>query len=107
MRVRWTTEATQELDGIGARIAEDNPVAAERVTAAFGAAAKRLEDFPSMGRAGRVARTRELVIGGTPYIVAYAVQGDCIYILTMQHGAQEWPQDFVSASSDRGRADDA
>jgi len=46
-----------------------------------------------MGRLGRVAGTRELVLSRTPYIVIYEFRGpdEEIYILRLLHGAQRWP----------------
>ena len=42
-----------------------------------------------MGRAGAQSPLRELVIGGTPYIVIYKVGRKRVTILTIWHGAQE------------------
>jgi plasmid stabilization system protein ParE len=47
-----------------------------------------------MGRPGRVPDTRELVISGTPYIVAYQVQGKVITILRILHSSRRWPKQF-------------
>jgi plasmid stabilization system protein ParE len=38
--------------------------------------------------------TRELVVVGTPYIVAYRVSDLHVEILTIQHGAQLWPEEL-------------
>ena len=61
------------------------------------AAARRLIDFPASGRVGKISGTRELVINGTPYVVAYAVTQSAVRILRVLHGAQEWP-DIVPES---------
>lgn len=53
-----------------------------------------LATTPHMGRSGRVAETRELVVSGTPYIVAYAVIGGEVVVLDVLHGAQDWPEGF-------------
>jgi toxin ParE1/3/4 len=47
-----------------------------------------------MGRPGRVISTRELVVSGTPYIVAYRVREGVVEILAVIHGAQQWPTSF-------------
>jgi plasmid stabilization system protein ParE len=47
-----------------------------------------------MGRSGRVAGTRELVIAGTPYLVAYRVEAKAVVILAVIHGAQRWPDEL-------------
>ena len=90
--VRWTRRANRRLEQIGAHIFEDNPAAAGRVTAAIATGVQQLGRAPGRGRAGRIPGTRELVVVGTPYIVAYRVHDNDIEILTIQHGAQLWPE---------------
>jgi addiction module RelE/StbE family toxin len=90
--VRWTRRAKRRLDEIGARISEDNPAAAARVVAAIATGIQRLGRAPGQGRPGRIRDTRELVVVGTPYIVAYRVHNNDIEVLTIQHGAQLWPE---------------
>lgn len=59
------------------------------------AAVERLAASPAIGRPGRVAGTRELVISGTPYIVPYrAKKEDVVQIITVLHSAQRWPDRF-------------
>ncbi len=43
-----------------------------------------------MGRIGRVARTRELIITRTPFILPYRIQGNQIEILAVVHAARPW-----------------
>ena len=92
--IRWTRRARRRLDEIGARIEIDNPAAAARVVRAIALGIHRLSASPGRGRPGRIRSTRELVIIGTPYIVAYRVHGNDIEILTIQHGAQLWPDNL-------------
>jgi toxin ParE1/3/4 len=44
-----------------------------------------------MGRAGRTAGSRELVVSGTPYIVAYRLRGRTVELLGVIHAARRWP----------------
>jgi addiction module RelE/StbE family toxin len=92
--VRWTRRALMRLDQIGAHIAKDNPEAAARVVAHIAASVKALTEHPAMGRAGRLSGTRELVVSQFPYIVAYRVTAETIDILTVLHGAQQWPMEL-------------
>lgn len=92
--VRWTRRASRRLENIGARIEADNPAAAARVVSAITLGIQKLGRAPGRGRPGRIRDTRELVIVGTPYIVAYRVRARAIESLTIQHGAQLWPDDL-------------
>ena len=50
-----------------------------------------LTRFSERGRAGRVAGTRELIVTGTPFIVAYNLDHDEVQVLAIFHGARIWP----------------
>ena len=66
MQVKWLRRALENLDDEAAYIAEDNPrVAAEFVRHMRESAAK-LADHPNVGRPGRIAGTRELVVTRFP-----------------------------------------
>ena len=94
MRIRWLRQALANLNAEAEYIAKDNPAAAERVVHRIVDAADRLREHPSMGRPGRVVGTRELVVGGTPYILPYRVRGACIEVIRVFHGARKWPDSF-------------
>jgi plasmid stabilization system protein ParE len=47
-----------------------------------------LRYHPHLGRVGAEPGIRELVIGSTPYIILYRVQGQRVIISTIWHGAQ-------------------
>lgn len=47
--------------------------------------------FPGMGRPGRVAGTRELVVPGTPVILAYRAHAGRVEVLRILHAKQQWP----------------
>lgn len=96
MRIRLTVQAKTDLDDIFDAILRQNPTAAVRVSQALREKIGQLADFPSLGRAGRVEGTRELVIAGTPYIAAYQVDTriDAVIILAVLHAARQWPEDF-------------
>lgn len=65
MKLTWSAFALSDRDAIFTYIEADNPSAAVVVDERIAAAVRRLVDFPASGRIGRVAGTRELVIGGT------------------------------------------
>lgn len=92
MRVAWTIPAKHALREVGLNICKDNPAAAARVVARVRARVRELSVLPAVGRIGRVDRTRELVVTGTPYVVAYAVADREVHILAVKHAAQNWPE---------------
>lgn len=91
MKVEWLPVAERNRARQLAYIAERNPRAVIAMGDAIEAAVRRLADHPQMGRPGRVQGTRELVIGGTPYVVVYRLERDAVVILRLLHGAQRWP----------------
>ena len=88
LEIVWSPLAQARLREIRAFIAQDNPEAAGRVAMRLVAIVENLKVHPYLGRAGTEPGVRELVVGGTPYIVLYRVRGKKISILTIHHGAQ-------------------
>ena len=94
MRVLWTAPAARDLEAIGDYIARHNPGAARRIVQRIRARTRTLASRPYLGRPGRVAGTRELVIASTPFIVVYRVIDDRLEVLAVFHGARIWPNSF-------------
>jgi len=93
--IKWTEQATQELDQAHDYIALSNSKeVAGRITIRIVTSVRQLTAFPMSGRAGRVPGTRELVISNTPFIPAYAIEKADIVVLAVYHGAQRWPEGF-------------
>lgn len=91
MRLEWSLSAIEDREAIFDYIELDNPQAAIDIDERISARAEGLRQFPESGRPGRVEGTRELVIGRTPYIAAYRIDGDRVRILRVLHGALLWP----------------
>ncbi len=94
MKIHWTAAAQQDLAAILDYLAKENPVAAGDVLDRIERAVVPLEKFPGLGRPGRVAGTRELVVSGLPYILPYATTDDGLFILGVMHTARRWPDTF-------------
>jgi addiction module RelE/StbE family toxin len=92
MRVRWTTDAANDLERICDYIAESRPEAARRVAQSVVERIGTLETFPHLGRSGRVHGTREIAFPPLPFVAIYEVREDQIVVLRVLHGAQQWPQ---------------
>ena len=88
VEIVWSPLARTRLQEIRAYVAMDKPEAAERLAMRVVAVVDLLRDHPHLGRAGAEPGFRELVIGGTPYIVLYRLHGKRVTISTIWHGAQ-------------------
>lgn len=94
MKLRWTDGALEDLQAAREYLEAENPRAAWDAINRIISAVERLERFPQMGRPGRVDRSRELVVTGTPFVVAYRLKGESIQVLAVLHGARKWPKSF-------------
>lgn len=94
MDITWRDSALDDLEYVGRYIAEHDPEAAARINGRILSAVGALAVAPQLGRPGRVAETRELVIPQTPYTVAYAVIFGEVVIVDVLHEAREWPEGF-------------
>ena len=94
MQVRWLKRALQNLDAEAAYIAQENPKAANECVLHIITSVQQLANHPSLGRAGRVFGTRELVIMHYPYIVPYRIKDDAVELLRVFHTSRKWPTQF-------------
>jgi toxin ParE1/3/4 len=90
VRLAWTKAAIRDLVHIRRSIAHDNPEAARVVAGRILHAVNSLPRHPEIGRIGRLAGTRELVVTGTPYLVPYRLRARTIELLRVLHGRQKW-----------------
>lgn len=93
-KVAWLGDALADLRGIHDYIARDNPAAAGRVVKRIKDATAILQDHPGIGRPGRIDGTRELIVGGYPYIVAYRQVGAVVQVLAVVHTSRRWPDEL-------------
>ncbi|OGB00480.1 MAG: plasmid stabilization protein [Burkholderiales bacterium RIFCSPHIGHO2_12_FULL_69_20] len=91
MRLRWLRKALRNLDDEATCIAADDPVAARLVVKRVLDAVALLPAQPGLGRPGRVAGTRELVVLKARCLVPYRVRGDVIEILRVFHASRRLP----------------
>ena len=91
MKIVWSRRAIRHLVKLRDYIAQDNPDAAAYVAARILNAVENLATFPNLGRVGRLAGTRELVVPETPYIIPYRIRGSRIELIAVFHGRQRWP----------------
>lgn len=91
MTLEWSEFAIADRLAIFDYIEIDSPQAAAMIDERIQDAVTALPQFPEMGRLGRIAGTRELIIQRTPYIAVYDVRKRAIRVLRVLHGAQKWP----------------
>jgi toxin ParE1/3/4 len=94
VKIVWAQFAIEDRLQIFQYISQDNPIAAINCDEEIGQQVGSLIQFPEIGRPGRVEGTRELVINGMPFIVAYEVDQREVRILRILHQSQMWPGVF-------------
>lgn len=92
MRLEWSPLALADREAIfsftEARSLRSAVVTDERIAAT----ARRLRLFPEIGRHGRMAGTRELIVQGAPLIVVYRIEHHMtIKVLRLLHSSRRWP----------------
>ena len=90
MKLFWTPDAIEDREAIFDFIEIDNPHAAIALDELFADKAGRLVEYPELGRLGRVAGTRELVMHEN-FIIVYDVKGVQVRVLRILHAARQWP----------------
>ena len=89
MIIVWSPRAIEHLEHLRSYIARDNPKAANRIAGTPVDAVERLAELLNLGRPGRVAGTRELVVPATPYVIPYRLGGDRLEVTAVFHGRQK------------------
>ena len=103
IRLVFSEPAESDLDDIAAFIAADNPAVAIRVLSAIHAAARRLAEFPGIGRPGRLPGTREFPVTSLPYLIVYEVLGQTLTVFAVLHGARDAPHALAARRDDLNR----
>jgi addiction module RelE/StbE family toxin len=92
MQVQWLRAALRNVEAAHEYLSRTNPLAARDTVLRIDAAVAQIGEHPFIGRPGRVKGTREFVVIGTSYVIAYRVKGDAVEILRVLHGARQWPR---------------
>ena len=90
--IAWSETARDSFNGHIEYIALRSPTGARKIVEAVIEAVDSLEEMPLIGRPGRWNGTRELVIPGYPYVVAYRIAQNVVEILYVHHTRQQWPE---------------
>jgi len=89
MRLIYSGDAVRDLDQIWEFLAPRSLLGAQHVLEAIQAAARRLKQFPDLGRVGQDVRTREMVLPDYPYLLVYRVEDTNLIILRVYHAARD------------------
>jgi addiction module RelE/StbE family toxin len=92
MKVVWSPRAIRHLTALRKYIEKDSEQNAALVAQRILRAVDLLETHSAMGRPGRLAGTRELVVADTPYIIPYRVRNERLELIAVFHGRQRWPE---------------
>jgi toxin ParE1/3/4 len=101
VKIVWTGKSRQDLNEIFDYILQENAQTAADVLDRIEQATKNLADHSGLGRPGRVATTRELIIPGLPWILPYLTGADTLTILRVIHTARKWPNNFGDESGEK------
>ena len=91
MRILWLRKALRNLDEEGAYLAQQSPQAARLFVETVNSSVNRLAEYPAMGRPGRVAGTRELVLPDFPYRIPYRIRDNAVEVLRIFHASRKPP----------------
>lgn len=90
MIVRWTREASRDLDDVLSYIASQNPVAAARVAERIERSVTILADFPRAGRLNPASGAFEWVVPGLPLLIIYTLPtDDLVEIIAVFHTSRD------------------
>lgn len=90
MELLWVPEAIRDRDEIYDYIAGGSPLAALELDGLIEERTSVLQNFPRMGRVGRVPDTFELVVHSS-YMVVYDIVETHVRILNVVHTVRQWP----------------
>ena len=93
MKIVWTKRAERHVRSAYRYWSnEKSETAADLMLERILSTVELLERNPDIGRPGRIATSRELILTPLPFVLAYRVRRDKIEIAALIHGARKWPE---------------
>ena len=92
MKVVWLRQAQDDIKRLYDFLLDKEPVAAERAVRVIQLGARKLVDFPHIGRPmGDETERRELFIpfGAGAYVLRYRIHSDTIVVIRVWHSREE------------------
>jgi toxin ParE1/3/4 len=90
--IRWTLEASEDIEFIRDYISTDSPRAAAQQCDLILKAVDRIDRFPRSGRKSNAPKLREMAVPKTPYIIFYRLFPDTVVLVGILHGAMRRPR---------------
>jgi toxin ParE1/3/4 len=84
--VNWSANALRCLGKIRARIAKDNPTAAEKTLKRIDYVASLLKTSPELGERASSKKRFDLYVDDTPYLLVYQINAEGVLITSVIHG---------------------
>ncbi len=94
MKIVWTKRAEQHLRAAYRYWSTRNPAAADVMLERILSTVELLGHNPELGRPGRIATSRELILKPLPFVLAYRARRGRIEIAALLHGARKWPEHY-------------
>jgi len=88
LRLRYTAQASIEVDAVLAYIKAKSPQGAARVKQRIDQITTMLLQYPGTGRLTRRGRLRRVVVSPYPYLIFYEATGDEVVIHGVRHAAR-------------------
>ncbi len=92
MHIQFEDEAQADLENIRSYLEPKNPTACQKVLISIAATIDQLENFPFLGRHGRVDETREISVTKYNFVIVYTLPDEYnIHIHRILYTRQQWP----------------
>jgi len=98
MDIVWRRQAARDLEHVFDFVLRQDPGAARHLCDRVERRVAQFRDHSRICRPGRVAGMRELVVAGTPCIIAYRVASQ-VDVLAVIHAAAGGPRRWTDATS--------
>ncbi len=90
MNIFWLRSANNDRNSIIEFIAKDNIDAALKLDDLIESACLKLQEFPNLGKKGRLKNSLELLIH-PHYFLVYRIEDDRIEVLALVHTSRNFP----------------
>jgi toxin ParE1/3/4 len=84
-QLKWSEFSRENVAGIRDYLTIRNPAGAANVLTEIRATAHNLIDFPLIGKTGKRAGTRELVLKKYPYKIVYKITAKSVIVAAVYH----------------------